>query len=59
MLVFTFTIFLNDNADGDRINTINRTPTGVIAHETCADNFLYRPKLVLRLHMCHMHILLL
>ena len=21
-----------------------RTPTGVIAHETCTDNFLYRPK---------------
>ena len=21
-----------------------RTPTGVIDHETCTDNFLYRPK---------------
>ena len=23
-----------------------RTPTGVIDHKTCTDNFLYRPKLV-------------
>ena len=30
-----------------------RTPTGVIAHETCADNFLYRPKPVPRLRIIY------
>ena len=31
----------------------HRTPTGVIDHKTCADNFLYRPKLVLRLRIIY------
>ena len=33
--------------------TPTSTPTGVIDHETCADNFLYLPKLVLRLRIIY------
>ena len=33
-------------ADKGLNNYIYRTATGVIDHETCTDNFLYRPKLV-------------
>ena len=41
-IVFTF--YLRNNINSVKIYYY-RTPTGVIDHETCTDNFLYRPKL--------------
>ena len=47
----TFRDMITNNMND--MNSYYRTPTGVIDHETCADNFLYRPKRVLRLRIIY------